>query len=108
MRKAFRVKSACLALLGCLSFGPSAADEADAIQGEHLARRWCQPCHIVAPDQRMAGTDAMPFATIARSTDFDAGRLALFLLAPHPKMPDMDLTRAEATDLAAYIKTLRE
>jgi hypothetical protein len=29
------------------------------------------------------------------------------LLDPHPKMPDMALSRAEAADLAAYIATLR-
>ena len=26
-----------------------------------------------------------------------------YLLMPHPKMPDMNLTRNEAADLAAYI-----
>ena len=31
--------------------------------------------------------------------------LALFLLSPHPKMPDMNLSRNEAADLAAYIKS---
>jgi hypothetical protein len=29
------------------------------------------------------------------------------LLDPHPKMPDMGLTRSEAADLAAYIASLR-
>jgi hypothetical protein len=38
---------------------------------------------------------------------FDAAKVALFLLNPHPKMPDMNLSRAEAADLAAYIATLR-
>ena len=31
------------------------------------------------------------------------GKLALFLLEPHPKMPNMNLSRNEANDLAAYI-----
>jgi hypothetical protein len=34
--------------------------------------------------------------------------LAFFLLDPHPKMPDMALTRAEAADLAAYISSLAQ
>jgi hypothetical protein len=34
---------------------------------------------------------------------FDAAKLALYLLLPHPKMPDMSLTRSEAADLTAYI-----
>jgi len=29
------------------------------------------------------------------------------LLTPHPRMPDMDLTRAEAADLVAYIASLK-
>ncbi|MGP0091373.1 MAG: c-type cytochrome [Xanthobacteraceae bacterium] len=80
---------------------------ADANNGERLARRWCVGCHVVAPDQRRPATDAAPtFATIASRPGFDAARVALFLLDPHPKMPDMSLTRNEAADLAAYIKTL--
>jgi hypothetical protein len=49
---------------------------------------------------------AAPFATIARRPGFDAAKIALFLLTPHPKMPDMSLTRPEAADLAAYIGSL--
>jgi hypothetical protein len=30
---------------------------------------------------------------------------ALFLLLPHPRMPDMSFSRAEAADLAAYFET---
>jgi hypothetical protein len=29
------------------------------------------------------------------------------LLEPHPKMPNMSLSRTEAADLAAYIATLK-
>ena len=79
---------------------------ADAYNGEQLARRWCEPCHVVAPDQRQPTAEAPPFATIASRRDFDAGKIAMFLLNPHPKMPDMSLTRIEAGDLAAYIATL--
>jgi hypothetical protein len=31
----------------------------------------------------------------------------LFLLDPHPKMPDMGLSRSDAADLASYIATLK-
>ena len=34
-------------------------------------------------------------------------RLANFLLDPHPKMPNMSLTRTEAADIAAYIRHVR-
>jgi hypothetical protein len=39
--------------------------------------------------------------------DFDAAKIAAFLLEPHPKMPNMSLSRTEAADLAAYIATLK-
>jgi mono/diheme cytochrome c family protein len=32
--------------------------------------------------------------------------VATFLLNPHPKMPNMSLTRVEAADIADYIKSL--
>ena len=75
----------------------------DADDGEKLARRWCASCHLAAPDQRQASTDAPPFATIGRMPGFSREKLAYFLLAPHPKMPDMSLSRSEAADLADYI-----
>ena len=84
----------------------SAAVAADADHGRQLARRWCISCHVVASNQRQSTTEAPPFATIARRPDFDANRVALFLLNPHPKMPNMSLTRIEAADLAAYIGSL--
>ena len=81
---------------------------ADPGNGQRLAQRWCEPCHVVTPTQRRAATDqAPPFATIAKTPDFDAGKIALFLLDPHPKMPNMGLSRSEAADLAAYIATLK-
>jgi hypothetical protein len=39
--------------------------------------------------------------------DFDAAKLAFFLMDPHPKMPNMSLSRTEAADLAAYIGSLK-
>ena len=81
---------------------------ADANNGERLAHRWCAACHVVSATQRQTTTDqAPPFATIAKSPGFDAGKVALFLLDPHPKMPDMGLSRSAAADLAAYIATLK-
>ena len=79
------------------------ARAADAGNGERMARRWCASCHLVAPDQTRGYTQAPPFSEIAKKPGFDAAKLALFLLLPHPLMPDMNLSRAEAADLAAYI-----
>ena len=78
---------------------------ADVAKGERLAKRWCAACHVVAADQKSGSTQVAPFSAIAKMPGFDAGKLALYLLTPHPKMPDMSLTRGEAADLAAYIAT---
>ena len=97
-----------IAGLVCVSlfavFAGSAA-AADANNGEVLARHWCASCHVVSTDQQRGSTSAAPFSEIAKKPGLDAAKLALFLLLPHPRMPDMSLSRAEAADLAAYIKT---
>lgn len=81
----------------------SAADAANAVNGGRLAQRWCASCHVVASDQRRPTDEATPFSSIARQGGFNEERLAFFLLDPHPKMPNMSLSRSEAADLAAYI-----
>ena len=85
----------------------SAAVAADVGHGADLAKRWCASCHVVADDQKQASADVPSFHAIAREADFTPAKLAFFLLDPHPKMPDFPLSREEATDLAAYIGSLR-
>jgi mono/diheme cytochrome c family protein len=87
-------------------FVSSSAFAGDARHGKTLAERWCVGCHLVGPDQHTATTDAPPFAAVAKRPNFDEARLAFFLLDPHPKMPNMQLSRDDATDLAAYIASL--
>jgi mono/diheme cytochrome c family protein len=102
-------KSAAFLAIGlaATALGSSVSVAADASHGRSLARRWCISCHVVVSNQRQSTTtEAPPFATIARKPDFDANRIAVFLLNPHPKMPSMSLTRNEAADLAAYIGSL--
>jgi len=92
-------------LLAAIAALPRAATAADAANGEKLAKRWCAACHVVATDQKSGSTQVAPFSVIAQMPGFDAAKLALYLLTPHPKMPDMSLSRAEAADLAAFIVT---
>lgn len=97
-----------IAALLSLSFLPAlatAAVAADPQHGETLAKRWCATCHVVAADQKRGSTTAPPFSEVANREGLDAGEIALFLLSPHPRMPDMNLTRTEAADLSAYIKS---
>jgi mono/diheme cytochrome c family protein len=90
-------------LLAAFSLSSGRASAADPENGERMARRWCASCHVVAPDQRQPTAEATPFAAIGKIPGFNEALLAFFLLHPHPRMPDMNLSRAEAADLAAYI-----
>jgi mono/diheme cytochrome c family protein len=85
-----------------LSFCASAADSG---HGEIIAKRWCASCHLVAEDQKQANADVSSFPSIARKKLSDE-KLAAFLIDPHPKMPDMSLSRAEIADIIAYIGSL--
>lgn len=87
------------------AIGPALAG--DPVNGERLARRWCASCHVVSLKQTGTVSEATPFPVIARRPDFNERTVAFFLLDPHPKMPDMSLTRAEAADLAAHIATMK-
>ena len=80
---------------------------ADAANGERLAKRWCVSCHVVAPGQPAANADAPSFVSIARRPGLTRAQLAYLLLAPHPVMPELALTRVEAEDIVAYIARLR-
>jgi mono/diheme cytochrome c family protein len=97
-----RVFSYCvtLAILACTS---TVAIGANPDNGSTLAQRWCTGCHLVSADQAK-GTDIAPsFASIAARPDFDAEKITSFLLEPHPKMPNMALSPAEAKDIGAFI-----
>jgi mono/diheme cytochrome c family protein len=84
----------------------SAARAGDAAAGQEIARTWCAACHIVDESQQ-SGSAAVPtFAEIAGRPGFDEKTLAEFLADPHPKMPDMALTRGEIDNLGAYIASL--
>lgn len=93
------------ALLACAS---RAAFAANPDNGLTLAQRWCATCHMVDSIQKQASADVPPFAAIAQTSDFTPEKVAFFLLDPHPKMPNFPLSRNEASDIAAYIGSLRK
>jgi mono/diheme cytochrome c family protein len=99
--------AAIAAVILMLIVASAPAFAADPDNGERLAHRWCSSCHVVAADQRGPTSEAPPFATIAHQPGFDAAKIAFFLLDPHPRMPNMQLSRTEAADIAAYIATLK-
>lgn len=101
-----------VALFGVVALSMLAANSAraaDASAGRALAERWCAGCHVVGTAPQSAASDAPTFAAIAaRDGDVSAAWLAFRLLNPHPQMPQVSLTRAEAADLAAYFATLKK
>ena len=102
-----------VATLCATAFGTFTADivrpalAADGLNGKRLAELWCAACHVVTVNQRQANADAPPFEEIAKRPNFSERGLATFLLDPHAKMPNMNLARVEADDIATYIGTLR-
>jgi mono/diheme cytochrome c family protein len=102
MRCLVRGAIVCLAL----TVPPTGALAADIANGEVIAKRWCAACHLVSSDQARANADVPSFASLARKKQRPE-KLEAFLSAPHPKMPDMNLSRSEIDDLVAYIGSLR-
>jgi mono/diheme cytochrome c family protein len=99
-----RLLDYCVAIV-MLGFSNEIALAANPDNGSTLAKRWCTGCHVVSDDQ-VKGTDIAPsFASIAERPDFNAEKLASFLLEPHPKMPNMALSPNETKDIGAFIAT---
>ena len=94
-----------------LAGSPAIAADAkpNATQGGDLAKRWCSSCHLVEGDQKQANADVPSFGAIAHKSDFTREKGLFFLSEPHPKMPmpNFQLSRSEAADIAAYIGSLR-
>ena len=106
-RLSIAIGATAMGVIGTFILAAAPALAADASNGKRLAERWCTGCHLVSSSQTKASDQVPPFATIAKMPDFSAAKMALFLLDPHPKMPSFSLTRSEASDIAAYINSLR-
>lgn len=105
--KPVAVTTALAVLLG----GAHAAGAADAEAGRRIADRWCTACHVVsgngAATGGVGGTDAVPtLASIAHDPKRGPDWLRQWLTAPHPPMPDLNLSRTETDDVVAYLQSL--
>ena len=81
-----------------------AARAGDPAAGQRLTERWCSSCHVVAGQ---GGTDAVPpLASIARDRQRGSAWVRQWLSAPHPPMPDLNLTSSEIEDIVAYLASL--
>lgn len=106
-RSARWLRLVALGVVAGFVFPGGIARAADAEAGGRIAERWCAECHVVAPNQKKAKADVPSFREIVRRRGNDEVALLSFLMNPHPKMPDMQITRREAADLVAYMKSMR-
>lgn len=87
----------------------SQAASGDAAKGQALAKRLCSNCHIIGEEAAAAtvSADVPSFKSIADLPDQSPERIAGRIVVPHPPMPQIDVTRNEIRDLAAYIMSLK-
>lgn len=79
----------------------------DAARGQALANTWCASCHLVDPNGTGKDT-APPFPQIAKQGLPDQDEARAFVTAPHPPMPNFDLTRDQIDDIVAYLNSLAQ
>ena len=80
-----------------------------ARRGRDFAFDNCRPCHVVGPDQRstIRFSIAPDFQTVANMPSTTSLSLTVWLTNPHPTMPSLILSPQEASDVIAYIQSLR-
>lgn len=95
-----------------LSTGTSSAQQVhpDAKTGKQIAEKLCVGCHIVGAEATGASVpaDVPSFTRIASVPGQTAQAIAGAIVVPHPPMPQIQLTREEIGDVAAYILTLKK
>ncbi|HYM01906.1 MAG TPA: hypothetical protein VET85_03105 [Stellaceae bacterium] len=77
--------------------------------GRSFALDNCRPCHVVSPDQRspVRFANAPDFRSVANQPKTTRFSLNIWLTNPHPTMPTLRLTPDEASNVIAYIMSLR-
>lgn len=82
----------------------------DAKTGKKIAEKLCVGCHIVGKEAASASVpvDVPSFERIANMPGQTAQSIAGAIVIPHPPMPQIQLTREEIGDIAAYILTLKD
>jgi mono/diheme cytochrome c family protein len=91
-----------------LAMTAGAQQEGDPTAGRRLAEAWCSGCHVIGPGASGPASDAVPtFPAVARMPSTTGMSLRAFLLTPHARMPDIQMSREQIDDVVAYILGLR-
>jgi len=83
--------------------------QGNARRGRDFAFDNCRPCHVVAPNQQSTTrfSVAPDFQAVANMPSTTPFSLIVWLTNPHPTMPSLVLSPQEASDVIAYIESLR-
>lgn len=102
-----------LALTAMLCAGPAAArtpgtEEPAVLRGAETAQARCSGCHAVALETEGPAANAPLFRVLSRLYPADRLRAKLLDISKngHFQMPPVEMSQAEASDLAAYIASL--
>lgn len=116
MRKAAGILSASAALAIALSgfATPGVSQEQRPTfpqlvkQGQALAEKLCQNCHVVEAKPNVVVPAGVPtMRGIANTPGQSAERLRSIMLNPHPPMPDVKLSYPEVDQILAFLESLR-
>jgi cytochrome c len=104
------IASLALLLFAGAAASASAQDMASARAGQALAEQVCAACHAIGKDtiSDRSLPQAPAFVTLANMPEMNAVSLSAFLITPHPTMPNLMLSSEEASDVIAYIMSLRQ
>ena len=92
-----------IGLVTAIAIGPAHA-AGDAARGRTVAETWCLPCH--ASGSRGPTSDTAPsFGWLVENRTPQA--IVGFLVEPHGRMPNIQLSRVQIDDIVAYIESMK-
>jgi mono/diheme cytochrome c family protein len=92
-----------------VSAAPVLAQETRSVDaGYRLAQEVCAECHGIEPDDLISpNLDAPAFYDVANKPGITVMALSVWFRTPHPTMPNFIFSADEASNLIAYIFTLK-
>lgn len=81
----------------------------DVQRGRGYAERVCAECHAISSTQALSPiAKATPFRVVANAPGMTGTALNVWLLTPHPSMPNLIIEGQDRDDIIAYVLSLRE
>ena len=110
MRRSLGFVLACSLLIATRTTAlssPAQIVNGDASMGQQLAQKWCSDCHAVGAEDAEAHGAVPSFVSIAEMSSTTSLSLHAFLLTPHERMPNLQLTQTQIDHVVAYILSLK-